>query len=244
MLIRMVGASDVGRRRKNNQDSLYFDEPQGFAVVADGIGGRKGGEVASSMVVNGLKTVFLQSDKIRHDEIHAFLASAIDRINQDIIQRGMTEDMLVGMGTTVNCLMFVGDKLHLAHVGDTRTYMYFEKHLWQLTLDHNVKTFVEKGWLPQLSLQQGGKPLALTRAMGLVERCDVDIYKMNLKKGQLFLTCSDGLTSMVDDVTIAATLSKNFPEKFKELPKILIDKANKNGGKDNITVLLSYVEED
>ena len=149
MQVRMIGATDVGRRRKNNQDSLYFDEAAGFGIVADGIGGHSGGEVASSMLVTGLRKAFLNSDRIRHEEIAPFLSTAIDRMNTEIIERGRREPGLTGMGTTLNCLMFVGDSLHLAHVGDSRTYMYYKKHIFQLTLDHSVGNFLERGWLPR-----------------------------------------------------------------------------------------------
>src|SRR5258708_3957849 len=112
----MVGGTHVGKVRKNNQDSIFFDEPQGIGIVADGIGGRRGGEVASSMVVEGLKRVFLETDRIRHEEINPFLFSAIDKVNGDLIEKGQQDPTVTGMGTTLNCLMFVGDKLHLAHV--------------------------------------------------------------------------------------------------------------------------------
>lgn len=240
MQVRMVGATDVGRRRKSNQDSLYYDEPASFGIVADGIGGRNGGEIASSMAVNGLRKAFLNSDRIRHEEINPFLVSTVDRMNSEILDRGRREAEISGMGTTLNCLMFVGDKLHLAHVGDSRTYMYYKKHLFQLTLDHSVGNFLERGWLPKSAVQSGAKEGALVRAVGLQDRCDVDIYEVPLKPGQLFLTCSDGLSGMIEDRRLAALLTENI-EQFEKLPKILIDAANAAGGKDNITVLLSHV---
>lgn len=238
--VRMIGATNVGRRRKTNQDSLYYDEPAGFGLVADGIGGRNGGEIASSMAVNGLRKAFLTSDRIRHEEINPFLISAVDRINQEIVERGRREQEINGMGTTLNCLMFVGDRLHLAHVGDSRTYLYYKKHLFQLTLDHSVANFLERGWIPKSAIQAGAKEGALVRAVGLAERCEMDLYEMPLKPGQLFLTCSDGLSSMVEDRKIAQILGENL-DQFEQLPQILIDQANAAGGKDNITVLVSHV---
>lgn len=240
MQVRMIGATDVGRRRKSNQDSLYYDEPAGFGIVADGIGGRSGGEIASSMAVNGLRKSFLNSERIRHEEITPFLVSSVDKMNQEILERGRREQEIAGMGTTLNCLMFVGDKLHLAHVGDSRTYLYFKKHLFQLTLDHSVGNFLERGWLPKSAVQPGAKDGALVRAMGLADRCDVDIYEIQLKPGQLYLTCSDGLSGMMEDRKIAQLITENM-DQFEKLPKILIDAANAAGGKDNITVLLSHV---
>jgi len=238
--VRMIGATDVGRRRKSNQDSLYYDELSNFGIVADGIGGRKGGEIASSLAVNGLRKAFMNSDRIRHEEVGPFLVSAVDKMNSEILERGRKEQEILGMGTTLNCLMFVGEKLHIAHVGDSRTYLYYKKHLFQLTLDHSVGNFLERGWLPKSAVQPGAKEGALVRALGLGERIDVDIYEIALKPGQLFLTCSDGLTGMVEDRRIAQIITENL-DQFESLPKLLIDAANAAGGRDNITVLLSHV---
>jgi protein phosphatase len=236
----MVGATDVGRRRKTNQDSLYYDEPAGFGIVADGIGGRSGGEIASSMVVNGLRKAFLTSDRIRHEEVAPFLVNAIDKQNLEILERGRREVEINGMGTTLNCLMFVGDRLHIAHVGDSRTYLFYKKHLWQLTFDHSVGNFLERGWIPKSAVQPGAKEGALVKAIGLADRCEVDLYELKIKPGELFITCSDGLSGMVDDHTIARLVADNL-DNFEKLPKILIDAANEGGGKDNITVLCSLV---
>lgn len=236
----MIGATDVGRRRKSNQDSLYYDEPAGFGIVADGIGGRNGGDIASSMAVNGLRKAFMNTERIRHEEVTPFLVSSVDKTNMDILERGRREQEIAGMGTTLNCVMFVGEKLHLAHVGDSRTYLYYKKHLFQLTLDHSVGNFLERGWLPKSAVQPGAKDGALVRAMGLGERCDVDIYEMQLKPGQLFVTCSDGLSGMLEDRKVAQLITENL-DQFEKLPKILIDAANAAGGRDNITVLLSHV---
>lgn len=240
MQIRMAGATDVGRRRKANQDSIFFDAASGVGIVADGIGGRKGGEVASALAVNGLRKAFQNTDMIRYDEVAPFLAGAIDKINQDILARGVAEAEISGMGTTLNCLLFTKDRLHIAHIGDSRTYMYFERHLYQLTQDHNVASFLAKGWLSPAQIQPGAKGEALVRALGLVSTCETDIYEVELKPGQIFLTCSDGLTGMVDDREIADIIAANRG-RTQELPAKLIDAANRGGGKDNITVLISEV---
>jgi protein phosphatase len=234
----MAGATDVGRRRKANQDSLFYDAGQGIGIVADGIGGRSGGEVASSMAVNGLRKAFLDVDMIRHEEIHPFLTSTIDKINQGIIDKGAQDSSLYGMGTTLNCLMFVGDKLHLAHIGDSRTYLYSQRHLWQLTLDHNVRTFLARGWLSSNSVVPGSGESALVRALGLFERCDVDIYEKTVNKDEIYVTSSDGLFDMIKDSDIAKIISQNIDD-FENLPRKLIEEANRKGGRDNITVLLS-----
>jgi serine/threonine protein phosphatase PrpC len=240
MRIRMAGATDIGRKRKANQDSIFYDESHGLGVVADGIGGRRGGEVASSIAVNSMKRVFLGTESIRHGEVNSFLVRAIDELNSDIIARGQMEPDIAGMGTTVNCLVFVGDRLHLAHVGDSRTYMYYGGHLFQLTIDHNVGTFSSKGWLNPDQVQPGAKDEALVKALGLSPNCEADIYEVALKPGQIFLSCSDGLSGMVPDNEIANIIRKNY-SKFDAIPQLLIAAANEAGGRDNITVLLSEV---
>lgn len=240
MRIRMAGATDIGLKRKANQDSIFYDEPHGLGIVADGIGGRRGGEVASSIAVNSLRKLFLDSDLIKHGEISSFLAGTIDRINQDIIARGQLEPEIAGMGTTLNCLLFGADRVHIAHVGDSRTYLYQNDHFYQLTLDHNVETFAARGWLKPGQIAPNAKPEALVRALGLAPGCETDVYEMALAPGQLFLTCSDGLTGMVSDQGVADILKK-YRKRFDDLPRKLIEAANAGGGRDNITVLVTEV---
>ncbi len=243
MQVRMAGATDIGRVRKNNQDSIFYDESLGLGIVADGIGGRKGGEIASSMVVNGLRKAFSAADSIRHSELTPFLVNQIDRTNLSVVERGMRETEIQGMGTTLNCVVFNSGKVHIAHVGDSRTYLYYKKHIYQLTLDHSVGNFLERGWLPRSAVSSGAKECALVRAIGLTERCEVDLYEMKLKPGQVFITCSDGLSGMISDRQLAKLITENIGA-LETLPKILIDAANKAGGRDNITVLISQVTEE
>lgn len=236
----MSGLTHVGRVRKNNQDSFYFDSTQGIAIVADGIGGRKGGEIASQMAVSGMKDEFIKVECLRTEEINPFLSATVDRVNQGIIERGEVDSAVTGMGTTLNFLLFVGDRLHIAHLGDSRTYLYDRGNLWQLTLDHNIETFIERGWMKKSDVAPNTQEGALVRSMGLIGRCEADLYEIKIRSGQIFLTCSDGLTGMVSDRKISEIISQNT-ENIAKLPKILIDAANKNGGKDNTTVVVSQV---
>jgi serine/threonine protein phosphatase PrpC len=238
--IKMAGASDIGLVRKMNQDSFHFDGATGIAIVADGIGGRKGGEVASSMAVTGMRDAFLQTDYLRHEEIHTFLTSSVDRINRQIIERGINEVKIKGMGTTLNFLMFVGDRLHIAHVGDSRSYMYYRGQMWQLTVDHNIETFISRGWMRPENVSPGTQEGALVRSIGLTDHCEVDIYDMKLREGQIFLTCSDGLTNMVNERKIAKIIEKEEAN-INKIPKLLVEEAKKGGGKDNITLVISQV---
>lgn len=239
MRIEMYGATDMGRIRKNNQDSLFFNAELGLLIVADGIGGRKGGEIASSTAVNGIKEAYLNCDSLRHEEVEPFLIKSIDQVNKEIIARG-THSGLEGMATTLNCLLFVGEKAFICHMGDSRTYLYYKSNLWQLTLDHNVENYVERGWLPDGSLAMNPKPGALVRALGLSEQCEVDIYELKLQPGEILLTCSDGLTGMVNDRRILRII-KEYENRLYELPQRLIQEANEAGGQDNVTVVISAV---
>jgi PPM family protein phosphatase len=237
--IDMYGASDVGRVRKNNQDAFYCNATQGIAVVADGIGGRKGGEVASRMAVDGMRKAFLACDSLRHDEIANFLASTVDQINQDIIYAGEQRG-LSGMGTTMECVMFVGDKIHIAHVGDSRTLLVYKSQLWQLTIDHNLKNFIDRGWIVRSEIGPKMREEALVKSLGLAPRCEIDIYNKQIREGELYVTCSDGLTSMVDHRKIAQLVTENVHQP-EVIPELLIAKANQAGGRDNTTVVVTRI---
>jgi serine/threonine protein phosphatase PrpC len=238
--IKMYGSTNVGRVRKENQDAIYFDEIMNFGVVADGIGGRAGGKEASAIAVRGLRRAVVESEMIRHDQADSFLVNALDAVNSEIIKVGREDVSKTGMGTTVNAVMFFADKAHIVHVGDSRTYLYDRGHLFQLTIDHNVKTLLRRGQIEQSDVLPRVSKDALVRALGLSEQFDPDIYTLQVRTGQILLTCSDGLYSMVEDRKILHLLNKHA-HKPNELPKHLIDAANQGGGRDNITVLLSIV---
>jgi len=239
----MAGATHKGRIRKSNQDSIFYDQLMGVGIVADGIGGRKGGEIASSMAVNHLRQIIQNTKIIRHEEIRPFLINAIDQANMAIIARGEHEPDISGMGTTLNCLLFTNENLYLGHIGDSRTYLYYRGHLWQVTLDHSVQVFLERGWLKSANLSGDWKGGALVRAMGLHPHCEVDVYHKRLTPGEMYITASDGLFDMVKDHELVHLIRHNFDD-HQNLPQILIDAANRKGGKDNITVLISKVVED
>ena len=240
MEIDIFGATDIGKVRKINQDSFTFDVEGRFLVVCDGIGGRKSGDVASKMAADGLADAITTSESLQESEISNFLSNAVDKVNRKIVHKGETADVLEGMATTLNAVMFTEDRAFIAHLGDSRTYLFYEDNLWQLTFDHNVKNYVEKGWLSKDALAKNSKPDALVKAIGLTEKCDIDIYEIDLKKDFILITCSDGLTGMVDDRTIKDIINR-YTEKLHILPGRLIKEANDNGGVDNITVVVSRV---
>lgn len=209
-------------------------------MVADGIGGRKGGAVASGLVVEGIRAAVAGTPRVGKHEVTGFLSSIVDRLNSQIIKWGQDDEECEGMGTTLNCLLFVGGRLHLAHIGDSRTYLLWKEHFWQMTLDHNVSSFVERGLLPR-DVAKGQSSGALVRSIGLAPQVEPDIYEYELQGGEMFLTCSDGLTSMLEDRRIYQLL-RQHGKNFQKLPRILIDEANRAGGRDNITVLVTEVD--
>lgn len=238
--IDIFGATDIGKVRKVNQDSFTFDVDDRYLVVCDGIGGRKSGDVASKMAAEGLGEKIAKNGPISESNVSNFLSNSVDKVNKAIVKNGLADQAHEGMATTLNAIYFTDKRAYVAHLGDSRTYLYYEDNLWQLTFDHNVKNYVEKGWLSKDALVKNSKPDALVRAIGLTEQCDIDVYELDLKEEFILITCSDGLTGMVDDSTIKDIVSR-YTEKLHVLPGRLIKEANDNGGMDNITVVVSRV---
>lgn len=240
MKITMFGGTDVGCVRKMNQDSIAYDEALGFGVVADGIGGRPGGEIASKIVTSTISNNIKSSDKIRHDSLTSFIMAQLDEANHKVLSYGRSHANYAGLGSTVNFLYFSGTDLHIAHVGDSRTYLFYKEHMFQLTVDHNLGTFIKRGLIDPNSISGTIKPAALMRAMGLKDHLESDFLSKKVKNGEMYLTASDGLFDMVADTTIRRILSEGQHDP-SHLPQRLITEANKNGGVDNITVLISKV---
>lgn len=238
--ISMYGNTDVGCLRKTNQDAIGFDSRYGFGIVADGIGGRPGGDIASRMVVDGLTKAIEKADHLRFDEISSFMLSQVDMVNLNVLNYGQTNTKYLGLGTTLNFLYFIGNNLHLAHVGDSRTYLFYKEHFFQVTVDHNLGTFMKRGLIEPSAVNAGAKSAALMRAVGLRENLEVDLLKKETKPGEIYITASDGLFDMVEDTTIRRIVSE-YQNKLDQLPSRLISEANRAGGKDNITVLVSKV---
>lgn len=253
MQLKMYGATDVGLVRSNNQDSFYFSPEYGIAILSDGMGGHRGGKVASQMVVEGLRDAYLSSNEILLDHVDSFLDDTLRRINDQVFTESAKNPSLRGMGATVNYLQFAASTLSLGHAGDSRCYFIkgFQtstcklKHaMWQLTIDHNVGTFVERGLLrmpkAQLPLDKRQRS-RLMCGIGVTRDLAPDIYIYNLTGGEVFLTCSDGLHDVVPEREILRVLA-TFP--LAECPKRLIELSKKNGAPDNVTVILCSFSDD
>lgn len=241
--IRMLGATDVGLVRKMNQDSFHFDPKKGIAIICDGIGGRKGGEVASSIAVRTVLEEFTKGEVQKGEaKPEQFFAKAADKANRQILERGMKETEIKGMGTTMISMIVSKDRAYFGHVGDSRAYLYQQGQMWQLTVDHNIETFISRGWMKQEMIAPGTSQEALVRSVGLTDSCPVDVYNIRLKPGQIFLSCSDGLSGMSTDRRIARII-QYYERDLTKAPAALIDEAKRGGGKDNVTLILTQIVE-
>ncbi|WP_335583025.1 Stp1/IreP family PP2C-type Ser/Thr phosphatase [Comamonas serinivorans] len=247
MTYAFAGLSDVGRLRQNNEDSVLWDSALGLAILADGMGGYNAGEVASRMAVehvrDGLHRWQTQTPRpygLR--QLKRALATCTDEANRAIFDAAHTNPSYAGMGTTLVCLSLAEEgRVIVAHAGDSRAYRLRDGALTQLTRDHSLlQEQVDAGLLTPEQVHVFGYRNFITRALGVEDTVVLDIHDFDVNPGDLYLLCSDGLTDMVDDADIQAVLasSGDLPGKARTL----VEWANRNGGRDNVTVLLTEVQ--
>ena len=229
--------SHPGRRRRHNEDA-YVVEPPLFAV-ADGMGGAKAGEVAS-----GLAAAAVQESGSDGQSGEARVAALIQEANRRVFRRASEDREASGMGTTMTVALVEDDRVAFGHVGDSRAYLIRDGELEQLTDDHSlVAELVRSGKLTPEEAETHPQRSVITRALGTEADVDVDTFSVPVEPGDLFLLCSDGLTSMVDDETILDAVGRNRPN-LQEAAKALVNAANRGGGEDNITVIFFAVDTD
>ena len=233
----MVGyKSDVGIKRKFNEDSFgYFeDDSYSIYVVADGMGGHNAGEVASEMAVS-------EVIKFVNDNINEFcdnvLEEAIKKVNSNIYNYSASDKKLKGMGTTITACLCYNNKVIVANVGDSSCFGVKDDIVYKLTKDHSlVQQLLDAGSISETEAMNHPNKNIITRAVGTSENVEVDIFKFELDEYDKYLICSDGLTN---EVTIDEMNNILKREKNNKLAcEYLVDEANKNGGRDNITVML------
>ena len=228
---RSAAATDPGRRRRHNEDS-YVCEPPLFAV-ADGIGGAQAGEVASGLAAAALRDNSGDGDGDALGRVDALVQEA----NRRVYQRQAADATASGMGTTMTAALVEGENVWIGHVGDSRAYRIRDGALEQLTEDHSlVAELVRSGKLSPEEAESHPQRSVVTRALGTDPDVDVDTFQIEAKPGDLFLLCSDGLTTMVDDSTILDETARNRAD-LKAAAKALVRAANRGGGEDNITVV-------
>ena len=227
-------ASDLGRQRQGNEDNFFVRAP--LFVVADGMGGAQAGEVASEIAVRSF------DDELPNGSRAEALVRVIEQANKRIHDRARSDDSLHGMGTTTTAAYVDDDEVVIAHVGDSRAYLLRNGELVRLTKDHSlVGELVARGKLTEEQAEQHPQRSVITRALGPEASVQVDIDIFPAKAGDLFLLCSDGLTSMVHEPKLRPLFEE--ADSLEVLGKRLIDAANAAGGRDNITVILFRLEE-
>jgi serine/threonine protein phosphatase PrpC len=228
-VVEHAGVSDVGRERDGNEDS-FLERPPLF-VVADGMGGAEAGEVASRTVVEVFEAAAAAA------ELPDALAATVQKANGQIHTMAVENPSRKGMGCTTTASVVAGGQLKTAHVGDSRLYRLRGGSLEQLTDDHSlVGGLVRLGQLTPEEAEHHPQRSVILRAVGVEASVEVDTLQHELEPGDVYLTCSDGLTGMVRDEVIAETLGM-FPS-LSEAADMLVELANAAGGRDNITVVL------
>jgi protein phosphatase len=245
------GLTDIGLVRQTNQDTLLLDNELGLWIVADGMGGHAGGDVASQLAVETIHQYIADhapsTDQGKSMDCAAIIQSAVVLANATIRKRAKAEPALKGMGTTV-VLVFMPDtndeNAFIAHVGDSRIYLIRDKTITALTRDHTLlEERIQVGLLPKTTSSSHPLGHVLTRSVGVESTADPEIAHQKLQPTDEILLCSDGLIKMMNDDQILEVLHKNSNQTEQEKCQALVDRANELGGKDNTTVILIQVQE-
>ena len=237
--MKVFSITDVGKVRKMNQDYVFAtDEPQGtlpnLLVVADGMGGHKAGDFASKFTVETLKEEIKHSLKEGPKEV---LLDAVQVVNKKLIETAEKDIKLDGMGTTLVAATVIDHTLHFINVGDSRLYL-INQEVKQISRDHSlVEEILRLGGISEEEAKHHPDKNIITRAIGVKEDVEADYYEYALKKGDVILMCTDGLCNMVNEDEIF-TIIKSARD-IVEAGQLLINRANENGGKDNIGVVLA-----
>ncbi len=231
------GRSDIGRVRSGNEDAVLIGTT--VFAVADGMGGHRAGEVASSAALEPVAALDGQAFDDPERALEALTQAAITA-NAEVSRRSSDDPDLEGMGTTLTALLVTGRVAHLAHVGDSRAYLARDGRFVQLTDDHTlVQALLDQGRITADQVATHPHRSVITRAVGVAHEVEVDGLRITLRDGDRILLCSDGLSGVVDDDTIARTLRDNEPDAAVDA---LIEAANAAGGPDNITVVIVAVD--
>jgi protein phosphatase len=248
-----VGQTDTGRVREHNEDTIASDVDVGLLVLADGMGGYNAGEVASGIAVKTI-TNLVREGLAREDlgsmdrgtgltRPSIVLRDAITRANKIIYQTARSQAECEGMGTTVVAALFYDNRISIAHVGDSRLYRQRGSQISQVTMDHSLlQELVDRGFYSPEEAQRAANKNYVTRALGVEPQVEVEVQEHPVDKGDVFILCSDGLSDMVEDEDIRLTIS-TFGANLDTVAKQLIQLANENGGRDNVSVVLAQAVE-
>ena len=238
--------SDIGKVRANNEDSTYINRKSKILMIADGMGGHNGGEIASKLAVETISkylTNKIENNIIKEIKIDNYLIQALNLANYKIRIQGSYNSSLYNMGTTVVlCVISESNNLHIANIGDSRLYIINiqKEKISKLTRDHTLIANQERG--RRISKENVNKhPFShiLTQALGISEQINPYLTNCKWHQGEYLLLCSDGLTDMIYENEILGIFKDNYKKKCDHICKSLVEKAINNGGLDNVTVIVS-----
>lgn len=245
--LEMASATDRGRVRQQNEDSLALDPDTGYAVLADGMGGYRAGEVASRIAV---ATVEAGVRKLVRQDGYAHLAGpAIERLLSDqaahanaaVYRSAQDDEACAGMGTTLVAALWHATGMAVAHVGDSRLYRLRANRLAQLTRDHSLmQDQIDSGVISRDQARRAPNRNLVTRALGIAPEVEVEVHTYGVSPADVYLLCSDGLTEMLDDMDIERTLVRGAGD-LACAAASLVQQANERGGRDNVSVILAQL---
>jgi PPM family protein phosphatase len=236
--------TDVGKKRKQNQDAGGAFPELGLFLVSDGMGGHKGGEIASATAVSVICEKVKELTKSPNWDPSFVIEAAIQAANAAIFKLSEKKEELRGMGTTTTALLFKQNHLTIGHVGDSRCYYLKSNALWQATRDHSlVQEKLRAGLIKRKDIKTDRMKNVITRSVGFEPQVEVDLYRVTVTAGDCFLICSDGLSGLVEDPSILKILQTGVisEKKHQATTQRLVDAANQNGGDDNVTSVVVQV---
>lgn len=233
--------SDIGKVRDMNQDSYYIsdkDDKIKLYIVADGMGGYKGGEIASKLAIESSKNYIINNfdqTKKERDQIIELIKNAIEYANMVVYEKSKEVPELAGMGTTIDVCLIYSNRIYIGHIGDSRVYRLRKDFFRKLTVDDSyVEQLVKEGNITKEEAYNHPKKNMLTKALGCTAFVEPTVLVKGFMKGDILLMCTDGLTNMLKDDKICEIIKQNSEQASKELVK----KANEQGGYDNITAVI------
>lgn len=239
--MKVFAKTDIGRERKLNEDFFYVSKPDSdlkLYIVADGMGGYNGGEVASKLATETAKD-FIENNfnrcKNSKEELIELVKEAIEKANAKVYEKSCENEELKGMGTTIDVCLICNGRAYIGHIGDSRVYRIRKEFMRRITKDHSyVQTLIEDGSITKEEAYYHPKKNMLTKALGCELNVDPDVYVKTIIANDIILMCTDGLTNMIKEEEIYQIIKSN-PEYASEK---LIEVANHNGGIDNITAII------
>lgn len=233
--------TDIGKARDMNQDYYYISPKESLInlyILADGMGGYTGGEIASKLATISVKNYIesnFEKTLTEKEDIVKLIKNSMEYANMVVYEKSKENKELEGMGTTLEVCLIYNNIVYIGHIGDSRIYIQSKEKLKKLTIDHSyVEKLVKDGTITKEEAINHPKKNMLTKALGCMSFVEVDVTNEELNKDDIILICSDGLTNMVEEETINNVIK----EDYKSAPLKLIELANNNGGYDNITALV------